>query len=227
MRKKILKWEKREFVLLSCEGKNGRSATEEMQDIFRRLDEELRKMELSPANTIRTRLWAIDRESRDMGSAVRAENNTGKARAATSSYIAPVHFASDARVGLDLIALRPSRPTLEKVIVENSPPRRPINYLIYDSLVVLAGKTVVLPTLDEQLDEILPRITAILRDAGTAWDKVIHVSGYLHRSQPVDAFMARFNKWVKTPVPRMEIVLVDGYSAEGKLIEVEVTAELT
>ena len=226
MRKKILKWAKREFVFLSCEGRRDKSATEEMQDIFGRLEEELRKMELSLANTIRTRLWGIDRESRDMGSAVRVENNTGKARAATSSYISPVHFESDARVGLDLIALRPSQPTLEKAIVENSPPRRPISYLIYDSLVVLAGKTVVLPTLDEQLDEILPRITTILSDAGTAWDKVINVSGYLHRSQPVEALIERFDKRVKVPIPRMEIAFVDGYSAEGKLIEIEVTAEL-
>jgi len=226
MRKKILKWGQREFVFLSCEGRRGQTATEEMQDIFRRLDEELGKMELSRANTIRTRLWGLDRESRDMGSSVRVENNTGKARAATSSYIAPIHFESDARVGLDLIALRPSSPTLEKVIVENIPPRRPISYLIYDSLVVLAGKTVVLPTLDEQLDEILPRITAILSDAGTAWDKVINVSGYLHRSQPAEALIERFNKWVQAPIPRMEIVFVDGYSAKGKLIEIEVTAEL-
>jgi enamine deaminase RidA (YjgF/YER057c/UK114 family) len=84
----------------------------------------------------------------------------------------------------------------------------------------------VLPTLDEQLDEILPRITGILSDAGTAWDQVINVSGYLHRSQPVEALIERFNKRVKVPIPRMEIAFVDGYSAEGKLIEIEVTAEL-
>lgn len=227
VRKKIVKWNKREFVFLSCEGRKGPTATEEMEDILRRLGEELALLSLSSDHIVRTRLWGIDRESRDLGSLVRAKHNTGKARAATSSYISPTRFESGARVGLDLIALKPSRPDLEKIIVENIPPRTPIDYLIFDSLLVLAGKTVVFPTLVEQLDEILPRITRILNKAGSAWEKVMHVSCYLHCSQKIDVLESGFEKWVKTALPRMEIGFVDGYSAEGKLIEVEVTAELS
>jgi enamine deaminase RidA (YjgF/YER057c/UK114 family) len=226
MRKKIVKWNKREFVFLSCEGQKGATATEEMEDILRRLSEELTLLGLSTDHIVRTRLWGVDRESRDLGSRVRAKHNTGKTRAATSSYISPTRFESGARVGLDLVALKPSRPDLEKTVVENIPPRTPIDHLIFDSLLVLAGKTVVLPTLVEQLDEILPRITHILNNAGSAWEKVMHVSCYLHRSQKVDVLESSFEKWVKIALPRMEIGFVDGYSARGKLIEVEVTAEL-
>jgi len=226
MRKEILRWRGREFVFLSCEATEGRTATDQMENIIGRMAAELQKMALSPANTIRTRLWGADRDSRDQGSLVRKKHNTGRNRAATSSYIAPDHFESDSRVSLDLIALRPSQPGLEKKIVESIPPRVPIDYLVYDGLVVLAGKTVVLPTLSEQLDEILPRITRILASAGTAWDRVIQVSCYLHGSQSVEELAAHFDKWVKRPLERMEIGFAQGYSAEGKLIEVEVTAEL-
>lgn len=227
MRKKVVKWNHREFVFLSCEGRKGATAAEEMEDILRCLGEELALLGLSPDHIVRTRLWGVDRESRDLGSLVRAKHNTGKARAATSSYISPTHFESGARVSLDLIALKPSRPGLEKVIVENIPPRTPIDHLIFDSLLVLAGKTVVLPTLVEQLDEILPRIGRILEKAGSAWEKVIQVSCYLHRSQQVGVLESGFEKWVKTTPPRMEVGFVDGYSAKGKLIEIEVTAELS
>jgi len=227
MRKKIVKWNHRELIFLSCEGRKGATATEEMEDILRRLSEELELLGLSTDHTVRTRLWGVNRESRDLGSRVRAKHNTGKARAATSSYISPTRFESGARVGLDLVALKPSRPDLEKTIVENIPPRTPIDHLIFDSLLVLAGKTVVLPTLVEQLDEILPRITRILNKAESAWEKVMHVSCYLHRSQQVDVLESGFEKWVKTTLPRMEIGFVDDYSAKGKLIEIEVTAELS
>jgi len=226
MRKEILRWRGREFVFLSCEASKSQTATDQMENIIGRMAAELQHMGLSPANTIRTRLWGIDRESRDQGSLVRKKHNTGPNRAATSSYIAPDHFESDSRVGLDLIALRPSKPDLEKKIVENVPPRVPIDYLVYDGLVVLAGKTVVLPTLGEQLDEILPRITRILASAGTGWERVIQVSCYLHAGQSVEELTAHFDKWVKVSLERMEIGFVQGYSAKGKLIEIETTAEL-
>ena len=227
MRKMVVKWNDREFVALSCEGRKGSTATEEMEDVLHRLGEELAHLGLSWDHAVRTRLWGVDRESRDLGSLVRARHNVGNARAATSSYISPSHFESGARVGLDLIALKPSRAGLEKLIVESSPPRVPIDYLIFDSLLVLAGKTVVLPTLAEQLDEILPRITRILNGAGSSWEKVVHVACYLHRSQSVDLLEGGFDRWVNAPLPRVEIGFVDGYSARGKLVEVEVTAELS
>jgi len=228
MRKKIVQWIGREFVFISCEGRHvekAGNATDEMEGIFSRITAELREEDLTLEHTIRSRLWAVDRKSRDLGSAVRVKYNAGQARAATSSYIMPGQFASEARVGLDLIALRPSTPNIVKRVVESDPPRVPINYLVFDSLLVLAGKTVVLPTLKDQLDEILPRITGILTEAGSSWKEVVNVSCYLHRSQRVGALKTGFSKWVKVPLPRIEVAFVEGYSAEGKLIEIEVTAE--
>ncbi|MFC1814523.1 RidA family protein [Thermodesulfobacteriota bacterium] len=225
MRKEIVQWIDREFVFISCEGRSAGTASDEAEGIFGRIDGALQEEGLSRDHIIRTRLWAVDRKSRDLGSDIRAKYNVDQARAATSSYIAPSLFASAARIGLELVALKPSLPGLEKNIVENVPLRKPISYLIFDSLLVLAGKTVVLPALAEQLDEILPRITGILTEAGSSWDKVVNVSCYLHRSQTIVDLRKGFAKWVQAPPVRMKVAFVDGYSAEGKLIEVEVTAE--
>lgn len=227
MRKKIFQWLGREFVALSCEEKAGLTGTEEAREIFRRLDFELREMGLSLENTVRTRLWGKDRGSRNLGSDERVKLLSGKARSASSSYIAPGHFDSEARVALDLLAMRPSRPGLEKILKEYDPPITPLRYLIYDSVVFLSGVTAVLPTLVDQLGNILPRISASLTDAGSSWDKAVKVSFFLHRSQELKTLEGLFQKTVKTEIPQMEYAFVDGYSAEGKLIEIEVTALLS
>jgi len=196
-----------------------------MEEIIAQVNIELRAEGLSMDHVVRTRLWAADRESSDLASEVRAKYNVGRARAATSSYMSPRHFASDALVGLDVVALKSSLAATEKIVIENTPPRRPISYLFFDSLLVLAGKTVVLPTLSEQLDEILPRITTILSEAGSDWDRVVNVSCYLHRSQTIKNLRKGFASQLQSLPDRMKIAYVDGYSAEGKLVEVEVTAE--
>ncbi len=224
MRKKIYYWLGREFVALSGEGKAGPTAKEQTQDIFRRFEEELRSLGLSLNNTVRTRLWAKDRQSRNLGSGERVVVLAGKARSASSSYIAPGHFDSDARVALDLLAMRPSRPGLEKILKEYEPPMIPLRYLIYDSVVFLSGVTAILPTLDNQLADILPRIGGSLKDAGSSWDKAVKASFFLHRSQKLDILRELFKKYVSIQIPQMEYGLVDGYSAEGKLIEIEVAA---
>ena len=225
MRKKIFPWLGREFVSLSCEGKAGGTATEETQDIFHRFEAELKGMGLSLENTVRTRLWGIDRESRDLGSGQRVKVLSGKARSASSSYIAPDHLDSDAMVSLDLLAMKPQRPQGDKKLKEYEPPIVPLRYLVYDSIAFLSGVTVVLPTLEDQMADILPRIQGSLTDAGTSWDKAVKVSFYLHRSQNLETLKTLFEATVKVKIPQIEYVFVDGYSSEGKLIEVEVTAE--
>ncbi len=225
MRKKIFLWLGREFITLSCEGKEEMTATDQSREIFRRLDEELRGMGLSLENTVRTRLWGKDRESRNLGSNERVRILSGKARSASSSYIAPVHFDSNAHVALDLLAMRPLRPGLEKTLVEYDPPITPLRFLVYDSLAFLSGVTAVLPTLDDQMADILSRISTSLTSAGSSWGKVVRVSFFLHRSQALQALKDLFKKTVKAEIPQMEYAFVDGYSAEGKLIEIEVTAQ--
>ena len=162
---------------------------------------ELRVHELALANTVRSRLWGRDRESRDQGSNERVKVLSGKARSASSSYIAPSRFDSNAKVAIDLLAMRPSRPGAEKFLKEYDPPIVPLRYLTYDSVVVLSGVTAVLASLDEQLDNILPRIEDSLKNAGSSWDRVAKVSFFLHRSQRLETLKELFSTRVRLKSP--------------------------
>jgi enamine deaminase RidA (YjgF/YER057c/UK114 family) len=224
MHKRIFTWLGKEFVELSGEAKSAASATLEAQELFQRFDRELKSHGLSLDNTVRSRLWGRDRQSRDLGSVERVKILSGKARSASSSYIAPDHFDSPANIALDLLAMRPSAPNAEKRVVEYEPPIAPIRFLVYDSVVVLSGVTTVLPTLAEQFDNIFPRISQSLADAGSGWGKVARVSFYVHRSQSLDNLKTLFSRHVSTKIPQLEYCFVDGYSSEGKFCEVEVTA---
>jgi enamine deaminase RidA (YjgF/YER057c/UK114 family) len=224
MTKTIFSWLGKEFVELSSEAKSGAIATAQAQEIFHRFDQELRVMGLSLDNAVRTRLWGKDRESRNQGSNERVRVLSGKARSVSSSYIAPDHFDSNASVALDLLAMRPVRAGSEKILKEYDPPITPLRYLVYDSVVFLSGVTAVLPTLEDQMADILPRISSSLTDAGSSWDRAVQVSCYLHRSQKVETIRTLFRKTVPAGIPQMDFSFVDGYSAEGKLIEIETTA---
>jgi enamine deaminase RidA (YjgF/YER057c/UK114 family) len=225
MTKKIYSWLGREFVDLSAEAERGGDAAEQARSIFARFDHELKALGLSLDHTVRSRLWGRDRKSRDQGSEERVRALSGRARSASSSFIAPERFDSGASVAVDLLAMRPARPC-EKTLKEYDPPIVPLRYLIYDSVVVLSGVTAVLPTLEDQMGNILARIGGSLVDAGASWDRVARISFYLHRSQTIEALNALFRKAVSADIPQMEYAFVDGYSAEGKLIEIETTARL-
>jgi len=147
MRKRIFTWLGKEFIELSGEAKAAANATIEAQELFQRIDQELKAHGLSLDNTVRSRLWGRDRQSRDLGSTERVKILSGKARSASSSYIAPGHFDSSAKVALDLLAMRPSQTSAAKRIVEYEPAIVPIRFLVYDSVVVLSGVTTVLPAL--------------------------------------------------------------------------------
>jgi len=226
MRKKIFSWLGREFIEINGEAKPAANARIEAQELFNRINEELKLHSLSLDYTVRSRLWGRDRESRDLGSTERVRILSGKARSASSSYIAPGHFDSAAKVAVDLLALRPTEPSMTKRVVEYDPPIVPIRFLVYDSIVVLSGVTTVLPTLEEQLNNIIPRIAGSLADGGSSWNKVARVSFYLHRSQTVENLKALFARHVTAKIAQMEYCLVDGYSSEGKFCEVEVTASV-
>ena len=224
MRKKVFNWLEREFVSLSGEGKPALSPAEQARELFQRFDAELRGLGLSLDNTVRTRLWGRDRESRDHGSTERVKILSGKARSASSSFISPVYFDSDARVAVELLAMKPSRSNAQKLLKEYEPPITPLRYLTYDSVVVLSGVTAVLPTLKDQMANILPRIEGSLKDAGTSWERAVKASFLLHRSQTFETLSELFQQQVKAKIPHMEYFHVDGYSSEGKLIEIEITA---
>jgi len=224
MRKTIFDWLGKEFIGLSSEGKAGLPVPEQTGEIFQRFDRELRDAGLSLEQTVRTRLWARDSEGRNLGSAERVKILSGRARSASSSFIAPIHFDSEARVALDLLAMRPSQPGLAKTLKEYDPPIVPLRYLIYDEVVFLSGVTSTLPALENQVAEILSRISGSLADASTSWEKVVKVSFFLHRGQKLEALKESFGKVIRAASAQAEYALVDGYSAAGKLIEIEVTA---
>jgi len=226
MHTRIFTWLGREFVELTGEAQPAANAGIETQQLFQSFNHELNSHGLSLDHTVRSRLWGRDRQSRDLGSIERVKILSGKARSASSSYIAPVHFDSAARVALDLIAMRPAMAGAQKHIVEYEPPIAPIRFLVYDSVVVLSGVTTVLPTLAEQFDNIFPRITGSLADAGSAWEKVARVSFYLHRSQSLENLKTLFSRHVSAKIPQLEYCFVDGYSSEGKFCEVEVSATM-
>src|SRR5574341_2056873 len=226
MRKRLFHWLGRECVELTAEAKPTAGATEEARALFRRFEQELRGHGLSLDNTVRTRLWGKDRESRDLGSLERVKILSGRARSASSSFISASHFDSDACVAIGLLAMRSSRPDIQKVLKEYDPPITPLRYLIYDSVVVLSGVTAVLPTLEEQMTDILPRIEGSLKDAGSSWGKAAQASFLLHRSQDFKTLEGLFKKQVGATIPTMEYFHVDGYSSSGKLIEIEVTATI-
>ncbi len=223
MLRKIVARFGQEFVELSCEGDGRGTAAEETQAIFRRMSAELGAFGLTLDHVLRTRLWGRDRASRDAGSVVRVDILSGGARSASSSYIAPDRFERpDSRVIVDLLALKSA--SAVKQVHENDPPRTPIRYLTVGPLVVLSGMTCQLANLDEQLADIMPRVGAALNEAGCDWSKIVHMSGYLHRSQTPEALKAGIARFAN-PMPReLEIAFVDGYSQERKLIEIETTA---
>ena len=114
MQKRIYSWLGREFIELSGEVQAGSSVEEETNDLFRRFEEELKSHGLSLQNIVRTRIWGRDREVRPLATAARSKILTGSAKAASSSYISPQRFDSDAKMALDLLAMRASRPDAER-----------------------------------------------------------------------------------------------------------------
>jgi enamine deaminase RidA (YjgF/YER057c/UK114 family) len=224
MRKRVFQWLGREFISLSAEGKAGMGAAGEARDLLERFDGELRGTGLSLENTVRTRLWARDGESRSLASAERLKALTGKARSASASFIAPDRFDSEAQVALALIAMRPPQPDAQKVLKEFDPPAAPLRYLISDSLVFLSGVTAGTGALADQVAEVLPLIGGSLTDAGSSWDRAVKVSCFLQRDQDLEA-LKELLRDAGIASPGTDYTFVDSYAAEGRLIEIEVTAE--
>ncbi len=223
----ILHWLGFEFVDLRCEADPGGATAAQAEDVFAQCRSGLERFGLSFEDNVRSRIWAVDRSSWKIASAARFAALSGTSRGASSSYITPGHFLTKASIGLDLLAVRP-RPGTEKVIKDFEPKRTapPICYVTLGSLMVVSGMTVVLPTLEDQVTtDILPRIGGYLAEAGSGWNRVAKVSCYLHRSMSPDEMYELFRRTVPVWPPLFEIVLVDGYSLDGKLVEIEVTAE--
>jgi enamine deaminase RidA (YjgF/YER057c/UK114 family) len=222
MRKTCEHWLGHEFMALSAEAPRGLGPGDGLRALLERFDAELRSGALSLDDTIRTRLWARDREGRDEASRMRVEILSGKRRSASSSFICPPRFESDATVALDLLAMRPSGSA--KSLREYEPPIAPLRYLVWDDLVVLSGVTSEREGLSAQLEQILPAIGGSLAAAGVEWRQVVNVDCFVHRSVSSDPVDAALRSVLGTAQPRVSYAAVDGYSHPAKLCEIEVTA---
>src|SRR5581483_10779937 len=169
-----------ELVSLSGEAPAANSPREEMSALVGQMEAALKTQGLALSDTVRTRLWARDRASRDEASKERRRIFEGPLRSVSSSFIMADIFASEARVAMDLLAMRPSRAGMPKQLREYEPPIVPLRYLTLDGVVFLSGVTAVLPTLEAQVADITTRIAESLADAGTGWDRLMRMSCYLY-----------------------------------------------
>ncbi len=219
-------WLDRKFLSISGEAPEMADPEAEADALFTRFAEVLAAHGLGLENTIRSRIWAADGDARTACSAARTRTLAGPARSATSSYIAPDHFSSNARVAMDLIALHPT-PGEDKAITEQDPPQGVIRWLTVGRLLVLAGMSCNQGgPFEDQAKDILGRITACLGDAGCGWSDVCEVT-FVHENavRHQDIFAALGKETEVTP-PRMTLLPAAGYSRPGKLLEIETMAIL-
>jgi enamine deaminase RidA (YjgF/YER057c/UK114 family) len=224
MRETIFPWLGRQFISLSGEARATGSVEEQTTDLFRRFEEELKKTNLTLDDTVRTRLWGADKESREVGTTARSKILTGQRKAASSSYISAGHFDSNARVAVDLLAMRPSRPGAAREPIEFEPARLYIAQLRYNSVAFVSGFTSEADRLEDQVPEVFADIDGALKAASTSWNQVAKVSVYLSRTQNLDVLKNLLRKANRVDLAKIEFELVDGFARQKGLLEAEATA---
>src|SRR5262249_390485 len=129
MRKRVFNWQCQSFVCRGLEGPPGQPLEVQAKGLFERAAAELKTLGLSiDNNVVRTRVFGRSREARNVVSEVRGKTFIGQARAATSSFISPAHFDSQADVALDLYAMSlPGNGARE--VTEHKPQQPFIRYL--------------------------------------------------------------------------------------------------
>jgi enamine deaminase RidA (YjgF/YER057c/UK114 family) len=222
----VYDWLGHEWIWLRGEGRPELDTAGQTDDLLRRMESELELQDASLANTMRTRLWARDRAARDEASRVRVAALSGRARSASSSFIAPSSLDSTAAIAVELWAMKSDDGGLEKRLVEYEPRIVPLRYLISESVLVLSGVTSVLPTLDQQVVEILGNIESSLQHAGATWENAVKISSTLERNQSLAELRDLLKSALDGCQADVEFDFADGYSTPGKLVEIEVTAQL-
>jgi hypothetical protein len=175
-------------------------------------------------DVVRTRLFAATREGRDAASKVRFRRLSGPARCATSSYIDSTLFPSGDGVRMEGRALEDAGRT--KITVEFEPLQPPCRYVATGDLVFLSGFTATVPTFEEQLDNIRPRIAETIEMASDRLGRPVRpvaVATYIHREIDHGPEAAMLEQLGLAGVP-LTIGRAEGYSSLGKFIEVEVDA---
>ena len=224
MRKTIFSWLDREFILLSGEGRGSGSVEQQTEELFERFETELRAADLSLENTVRTRIFGTDKEARELATSARAKILSGKRKAASSSYISVSHFNSNARVALDLFAMRPLRPAAKREPVDFEPPRAYIAQLRYDSVAFVSGFTSELDRLEAQVPAVLADIDDALKAASTSWKHVGRLSVYVSRTQNLEVLKNLLRDANRLELSKIEFEFVDGFARDKGLLEAEPTA---
>ena len=225
MRKTIFTWLDREFILLSGEVRGSGSVEQQTEALFERFESELRSSNLSLEDTVRTRIFAADKDARELATHARSKILSGKRKAASSSYISASQFDSNALVALDLLAMRPSHTGAAREPVDFDPPRLYISQLRYDSLAFVSGFTSELDRLENQVPAVLADIDEALKAASTSWEHIARLSVYLSRTQNLEALKKLLRKANRLELAKIEFEFVDGFARDKGLLEVEATAE--
>lgn len=179
---------------------------------------------LALADVVRARLHGATRAARDAASRVRFRHLAGPARCATSSYIDPSRFPGGDGAALWLLALADAG--TGKSVVEYDPVQPPCRFVATGGLVFLSGVTSTEPALGDQLARIAPRIRESLAIAADRLGAPVLPSAaqaWVHRDVAPAALADLGARLGLAAVP-LVIERCDGYSAPGKLIEVEVDA---
>jgi enamine deaminase RidA (YjgF/YER057c/UK114 family) len=226
MRKTISPWLNREFILLSGEARGSGSVEQQTGELFERFETELSACNLSLENTVRTRIFAADKEAREQATHARSKILSGKRKAASSSYISTSHFDSNARVALDLLAMRPSRRGAAREPVDFDPPRLYISQLRYDSLAFVSGFTSELDRLENQVSAVLADIDEALKAASTSWEHLARLTVYLSRTQNLEVLKNLLRKANRLELTKTEFEFVDGFARDKGLLEAEATASI-
>lgn len=227
MKTRLFSWLGREFVEIVGEGKSGAAADVATDDLFRDFQAELRLYGLSLDNTARTRVWGRDKAARTMATSARSKILTGKRRAASSSFISQEWFDSNAMAGLELLAMWPMNPAVERRPVDFEPARNYLYYLQYDSGVFYSGYTSTADTLNDQVTEVLRAISGARAISGGLtqdFRKTGRLSVFLHRSQSLSVVKDLLPKESWIDLSNVEYQLVDGFAGEKYLLEIEATA---
>jgi enamine deaminase RidA (YjgF/YER057c/UK114 family) len=224
MRKTIFHWLDREFTLLSGEARGSGSVERQTEDLFQGFERELGACNLSLEDTVRTRIFATDKEARDLATRARSKILSGKRKAASSSYISASHFDSNAQVALDLLAMKPSRPEAERQPIDFEPSRLYISWLRYDSIAFVSGFTSELDRLEDQVSGVLGDIDDVLKAASTSWKQVVRLSVYVSRTQNLEVLKNLLREANRLELSKTEFEFVDGFARDKGLLEAEPTA---
>ncbi len=224
MKTTLFNWLGREFVEIIGEGKAGAPPEIAANELFQQFEAELKSHGLSLDNTARIRVWGRDRDARTLATAARSKTLTGNRKAASSSFISREWFDSDATAGLELLAMRPIGPAAERRPVDFEPARNYLCYLRYDSWLFYSGFTSDVPTLDEQVPDVLRTLANAFAVSGASWSKVVKLSMLLDRTQKLETLRNLLAQEPQSNIPEVEVIFVDGFAGEKYLIEIEATA---